>query len=234
MPSSVSVIHAPVHDHPDTIAGTEDSVQIVRDHDDGELQFLLQVQHQVIEGRRADRVEPRGGLIEEQQLGVQRQGARQRRALDHAAGELRRVLAGRLGRQADQADLEEREVIQRARVEAEVLEHRQLHVLPDGEAGVEGAGLETDAVAGLDAAQLGLVRRVMSLPLMRTVPACGALQSQDRAQQHRLAGAGAADDAEHLVGVHLHVEAVVHHLGAEAVDEPLHLRPPRYIRRPSP
>ena len=49
---------------------------------------LLQVQHQVVEGRRAHRVEPRGGLIEEQQRRVERQGARQGGALDHAAGEL--------------------------------------------------------------------------------------------------------------------------------------------------
>ena len=51
-----------------------------------------------------------------------------------------------------------------------------------------------------------------------------ALQSEDGPQQHRLAGAGAADDAEHLIGAHLHVEPVVHHLGPEAVHQPLHLQ----------
>jgi ABC-type uncharacterized transport system YnjBCD ATPase subunit len=33
--------HMTVDNHPDTIAGPEDGVQIVRDHDNGEPQFLL-------------------------------------------------------------------------------------------------------------------------------------------------------------------------------------------------
>ena len=41
-----------VDDHADTIAGTEDGVQIVRDHDDGELELLLQIHDQLIERRR--------------------------------------------------------------------------------------------------------------------------------------------------------------------------------------
>ena len=40
----------------------------------------------------------------------------------------------------------------------QVLDHRQLHVLQHGEAGVQRARLESDAVARLDAAQLGLAQ----------------------------------------------------------------------------
>ena len=51
--------------------------------------------HQLVEGRGADRIEPGGRLVEEQQLRIERQRARQRRALDHAAGQLGRDTCGR-------------------------------------------------------------------------------------------------------------------------------------------
>ena len=54
---------------------------------------------------------------------------------------------------------------------------------------------------------------------MRTSPALRPLQAEDGAQQHRLARTRAADDAEDLALLHGHVEMVVHHLRAEAVDE---------------
>src|ERR1700722_18625492 len=52
----------------------------------------------------------------------------------------------------------------------------------------------------------------------------GPAQSEDGTQQYRLAGARAADDAEHLSFEHLHVDAVVHQLLAEAVDHAAHLQ----------
>ncbi len=45
------------------------------------------------------------------------------------------------------------------------------------------------------------------------------LQAEDRPQQHRLAGARTADDAEYFVLHHDHVEVVVHDLRAEAIDD---------------
>ncbi len=52
----------------------------------------------------------------------------------------------------------------------------------------------------------------------------GALQSEHAAQQHGLARAGAADDAEHLVLVNLHGQPVVHDLRTEPVDQATHLQ----------
>ena len=45
--------HLSVDDHPDTIAGSEDGVEIVRDHDDGEPQLLAQDHEEFVEGGRA-------------------------------------------------------------------------------------------------------------------------------------------------------------------------------------
>ena len=53
------------------------------------------------------RIEPRGGLVQEQQLRIQRQRARQRRALDHAARQVGRHLVGVLRLQADHLQLDQ-------------------------------------------------------------------------------------------------------------------------------
>src|ERR1700738_4457220 len=80
--------HTLVDNHPDTIAGPEDGVQIVRDHDDSEPQLLLKIQYQLVELGGADRIQARGGLIEKQQARIECQRAGEGRPLDHAAGQL--------------------------------------------------------------------------------------------------------------------------------------------------
>jgi len=48
-------------------------------------------------------------------------------------------------------------------------------------------------------------------------PACGrSHQADDFAHQHRLAGAGAADDAHHLAAGDLQIQVLVYDLGTEA------------------
>ena len=168
-------------------------------------------------------IEAGGGFVQQQQPRIERQRPRQRGALDHAAGELRRILARRFVRQSDQPHLQQRQLIERVRRQLQVLEHRQLHVLQHRERGEQRALLEGDAVGGLDLLELALVDScVRSRPSMQHLARLRPLQAEDGAQQHRLAGARAADDAEHLALLHGHVEMVVHHLRAEAVDQPAH------------
>src|SRR5579862_8547558 len=216
-------LHVAVHDHPYTIAGTEDAVQIVGDHDDRELELLLQEKHQVIESGGAHRVEAAGRLIEKQQYRIERQRAGYGCALDHAARELRGVLAGRIGGQSHQADLEHGQLVADVRLELEVLDHRQLHVLPHREPRVQRSFLKSHAIARLDGTQL----RIVQVGDVGTEDAhhsgLRVLQAEDAPQQYGLPRARAADDAEDLVLPHLHVQPVVHQLTAEAVDQALNL-----------
>src|SRR5690606_6570716 len=55
------------------------------------------------------------------------------------------------------------------------------------------------------------------------LPFVGDLQADDRAHQHRLAGAGTADDAEDFAAPHLERQVLVDHLRAEAVAQPFDL-----------
>src|SRR5690606_3450557 len=82
-------LHALVDDHAYAIAGAEDGIQIVRDHHDGQSKLALKINQQLVERRRADRVQPGRGLIEKQQRRVERQRPGERGPLDHSPGELR-------------------------------------------------------------------------------------------------------------------------------------------------
>ncbi len=53
-------------------------------------QAVAQLEDQVVEQARADRIEPGRRLVEEQDVGIERHGARQAGALLHAAADLRR------------------------------------------------------------------------------------------------------------------------------------------------
>src|SRR6185437_11469980 len=217
-------LHPSVDDHADTIAGAEDGIEIVRDHDHRQPQLLLQVQHQLVELRRADRIEPGGRLIEEQQPGVERQRPRQGGPLDHASGKLRRIFPRGVGGKTHQADFEHRELVPgRRRQRLEVLDHGQLHVLQHVEGRIQRSLLEGDAVTRLYRAQRGTGELRDVMPLDADRAGLRPLQAEDAPQQHRLAGAGATDDAEHFVLPDLHVQPVMDHLGTEAVDQAAHL-----------
>ena len=97
------------HRHP--VADLVQRIEIVGDQEHGQPQRLLQLDGQLVERRRADRVEPGGRLVEEQQFGIERQRPRQAGALPHAARQLGRILAGRVLGQAGQHHLVARDLV---------------------------------------------------------------------------------------------------------------------------
>src|SRR5581483_9928565 len=219
-PLQRACLHPTVDDHTDAVAGAEDGVQIVRDHHHGQPQLLLQVQHQLVELRRADGIQPGGRLIEEQQPRVERQRPRQGGPLDHASRELGRIFLRGVGGKPHQANFEHRELVTgRGRELRQVLDHGKLDVLQHRERRIQRSLLKGDAVTRLDRAQrlAGELSDVM--PLDADGSGLRPLQAEDAPEQHGLAGAGAADDAEDLVLANLHLQAIVDHLPAEAIAE---------------
>ena len=150
-----------------------------------------------VERARGDRVEARGRLVEKQHLGLERERARDRRALAHAAGELARHLGAGVGRQAG---------------------HARCAGAPAGRgAAAEASACSLSGVATLSATVSEensapswniMPKRVRSARelLGRGRPDVGpeephgarrrAQQADDLPQQHRLAGAAAADDRD--------------------------------------
>ncbi len=82
---------AGVHDH-DVVGDVGDDAEVVGDHQQGGAGFLLQPQQQVQDLGLDGGVQGGGGLVGDDQLGVQRDGHRDHGALPHAAGELVRVV----------------------------------------------------------------------------------------------------------------------------------------------
>ena len=100
-----------------------------------------------------------------------------------------------------------------------MLDHRQLHVLQHGERTEQRTGLESDPVLRLDRAQFTIGEACEVGAEETHLATLRPVQAKDGAQQHALAGSRSADDAEHLAGDDRHVEAIVHGLRAETVDD---------------
>src|SRR6202030_1330406 len=94
----------------DAIADRIQAIQVMRYHENGQAQSLLKGADQVVEIRGPDRVEARGRLVEEYDLGVEREGPGERHALDHAAGEFRRKLVDDVRLKADHFELRDRDL----------------------------------------------------------------------------------------------------------------------------
>jgi hypothetical protein len=191
----------------------------VGDHEHRQVQAVGQVLDQGVEGRGADRVQARGGLVQEQQLGVHGQGAGQAGALAHAARQLGGLEVAGPGGQADQGDLQVGQVLDLALGQAGVLVQRRGDVLAHGQVREQRPLLEQHAPAALDdvpAAARG-VGHVLAEQLDRA--AVGDLQADDGVEQDRLAGARAADHAQHLAALGGQVQAVVDDVVAEPRDQ---------------
>ena len=79
-------------------------------------------------------------------------------------------------------------------------------------------GLPLEAAAK-HPAQLSVVHGGDLAAFDRDGAGVGAPQPEQRPEQHALAAARAADDAEDLARLDVEADAVVHHLGAEAIDD---------------
>ena len=94
-----------VGEHCDAVANGVEAVEIVGDHQHREAERLLQCLDQRIEFARCDGIQPRCRLVEEDDLRIERERARQGRALGHSAGKLRGKFFGVFGAEAHHAEL---------------------------------------------------------------------------------------------------------------------------------
>src|SRR5213593_3619453 len=122
-------------------------------HENRQAQSALQGAHQLVEVSGADRIEAGGGLIQEYQFGIERERARQRHALDHAAGEFGRIAVGDLGPQAHHAELGHHDLVEQPLRDLKIFAHWKLDVLAHRERREQRALLKQDAPAALAASR---------------------------------------------------------------------------------
>ncbi|MGY4443930.1 hypothetical protein ACVW04_006749 [Bradyrhizobium sp. LM2.3] len=154
------------------------------------------------------RIERRGGLVEQDGLGLHRQRARNRDALLLAAGELRRMCVGLLGEphlhQQGTAALEclrTRLLLHIERTFDDVLQHRPVRKQ------IEALEHHRDLGADFhDRRRVAVDLQSLDADLAAVV----AFEPVDTAQDGGLAGAGRTDDADHLALLHRRRDALEH------------------------
>ena len=184
-------------------------------HENGEPQSTLQGSDQIVEFAGADGIEAGCRLVQKHDRRIERQRTRQRHALDHAAGQFRRHFVQRFRRQSDHFQLGGCDLVEQARRQVEIFAHRELHVLAHRQRREQRAVLEQNAPMPLDqllAQFLGL-GEFLSEHLDRARTRLN--QADHGAQQHRLAGAGCADKAQHLAALDVEIDAFEHLLAPE-------------------
>src|SRR3954468_23825866 len=200
----------PVAQHGDAVAGRIKAVEVVGYHENGQAQSALQGAHQLVEIAGADRIEAGGRLVQEHQFRIERERARQRHALDHAAGEVGRVAVRDFGFEAHHHEFGDHHLVEQFLRELEIFAHRKLDVLPHRERGKQRALLKQDAPAPLHAAALVGVRRIEIDAEYLDAARHLRHQADDGAGQYGFARAGRADEAEDLAALDVEVEPVEH------------------------
>src|SRR5690606_29241755 len=104
--------------------------------------------------------------------------------------------------------------------QASVLDQWQRHVLGYRQRREQGAALEEYAEAPLHLRAALFIEILQLLAEDLDATFIRPAQADYRAQQHRFAGARAADHTEDLPRLNIQIEVLVHGLGAEAVDQP--------------
>ena len=192
----------------DTVASTVEAVQVVRHHEDREPKRALERQDEIVELGGRDRVEAGSRLVEEHDLGIEGQRARQGHALGHAAGKLGGELAAIRGLEAHHFELGGGNLIHQPFRQLEVFPHGKLHVLPRGERGEQRALLEQDAPPPLNGAELVLCRFFPVDSESFDAAAPPGQQADDGSHQHGLAAARAADHAQDFAPVDIERNAL--------------------------
>src|SRR5579871_2020169 len=104
----------------------------------------------------------------------------------------------------------------------EMFAHWRLDVLPHGQAGEQRALLKQHAPPLTDLEMLARRQLVDIVSEDLDLPRLFVDEPEDRAGQHRLAGAGSANETEHLAAIEVEVEPVHHQMIAEADLEATH------------
>src|SRR5581483_423049 len=183
--------------HP--IGDEEGAREVVRHDDRGEAEALLEVADQVVDLRRGDGVEAGRRLVVEERLRLERERARERRALAHAARELGRHEPFRAGEVDHLEHAAHARGVLVARPDA-VLAERVDDVLADGEGVEERAHLEEHPEPAADRDHAVLVQRADRRAVDDHVAAIGAEEAVHVLQDDALPRAASAEEDERLAG----------------------------------
>src|SRR5690348_2244131 len=122
--------NTPFVDHGDTVGDLARARHVMGDGDGGGAKVAHALHDQLVDDVGHDRVEPGGGLVEDDDLGLRRDGARQADALLHAARQLRWPELADFRSQSDIGELGNGDLLGLIALHAAPLDEREGDVLP--------------------------------------------------------------------------------------------------------
>jgi hypothetical protein len=164
----------------------EGHLQVVRHQNAGQPHGVVELADELRRRAQRDRIEPGKGLVVHHQLGIERNGTRQRHAPGHATGNLAGHQVTRAA-QAHRMQLHEHDVAHQRLGQVGVFAQRKGHVLIDAHVGEQGAKLEQHAHAAPRCIKLGLVHAAHVLPVEQHLALLRLLLAANQAQHRRLA-----------------------------------------------
>ena len=179
-------------------------------HDNRRTQAFAQFQDEFVQPAGADGIESGRGFVKEQDIGIQRHGARQSGAFLHAAADLGGVELLETC-QPHQRQLERDDLADLGRAEFRVFAQRQSDVFRQRHGTPQGAALEQHA----ETAFQGFLFFRFCLPEAEAVevhlPLGGRLEADEMAQQRAFAATAAAHDDEDVAAMHREVQVMLDH-----------------------
>ena len=172
---------------------------------------------QLVDDIGHDRIEAGGRLVEEQDLGLRGDGAREPDALAHAARQLGRPQVGDIGAEPDLRECGDRAFLRLGAPELLDVEQPERDVLPDRQAVEQSGTLEQhpELLHHLLAGAAAEPDHLLAVDYDRAP--IGLEQAEHAFQQHRFAGARAADHDDQLALGDVQFDAVQDLLGAKAL-----------------
>ena len=171
---------------------------------------------QVVDYVGHDRVQAGGRFVEENDFRVGGDGARQRHALQHAAGKLGGIKIADLGAESDLGQLGGGDLFCLVAVDTLLREKAERDVFPDGQAVEQRRALEQHAEFLVDAFPIPCRNADHLFAVDLDAAARVRRQETEHAfDQDRFAGARTADDDQRFADAHVQIDAVQHDLRTE-------------------
>ena len=189
-------------EHHDAVADADRFLQLMRDQDRGRAAFARQREKGLAQFRRGHLVEMAEGLVGQHDVGLDREGARDRHALAHAAGQLVRKGVGELAK-AEPVEPGERALALLGFRQADQFE-RQPRVVERRAPGQQPVLLEHGGDAAAEEIEIGV--RALVADRQRAFGRRG--QPDHQVEKGRFAAAGLADDGDHFARRNREVEPV--------------------------
>lgn len=202
-----------------TIADGIKRIEIMRDHADGQIEAGAQAKDQLIELGRAERIQPCGGFVQQQNGRVHHQSTRQSRAFFHASGQLaRKLVVGVIGK-AHEIDLHANDGFAHFLRNRGEFTQGKGDVVADAQGGKKRALLKKDTSLAADVT-FRLFRGVLHVHVHDADSSFRLfVQAENRAQKHRFPRTRPADQSQDFAFADIEVQVFMHDLLAETIGD---------------